>query len=186
MPRLASPEVIVEEKMSGLTIFRQQEVIRAENDNTDVGINDSLGLNVISSTIELYLVTPTANPQTTLNMTIRLSEVWPETQDFIKNMQGKFQVGVKHSVNPFEKTRSSLSVTGLKDIEILTDVFRNVQFVSQHQGAEIYRQMVNPALLGEAVEYAEKKVGEYFLRIQKSEWPEKFEELGWRKFPRTL
>lgn len=177
MPVLESPEVIVDQKISGLTIFRQQAT-RVEQDNTDVGINDRTGLNVISTAIELYQVTPQNDPATSLRMIIRLDEAWSGANAFVKSMKDEHGVTVALSTNPFDTARTTLSVTGIKDIEKLTEVFRTTQFVSHHDGADIHRQMVNPALLGEALDKAELVVAAHKNR-KTSDWGKAFLGYGW-------
>ena len=178
MTVLASPEVFVEEKISGLTIFRQTVNTAPADYDTDVGLNDFTGTNVISSAIELYQVTPQDNPESCLRMTIRLNEAWDGADAFVKDMKGAHGVDVSVSVNPFDETKSALSVTGLKNIEKVAEIFRATQFVSAHDGAEIYRQMVNPALLGEALDKAGRIVAAHHGR-ETADWSKAFLGYGW-------
>lgn len=178
MPVLKSPEVIVVKTVSGdTTTFSQKTRQLSDNFDTDVGLNDKSGLNVISHVVELQNY-PCNNPETSMRMTIRLNEAWADKGAFAEKMKTEHGVTVNCQSNPLCPKHNSITVAGLDNIKKLAEVFRETLFETAHEGATIARQMINPALLGKVVDHAEITVLEYKNR-DVTNWSALIPGYGW-------
>lgn len=155
MPVLENPEVISSVMASGLASFRQPvnaDVAKAEYE-TDVGINDPAGLNVLCNSIQLYHPPVTGDQSQAIKMSLYLGEEWAQKDDFIARLKQDHAVKVTEETLPWGNPQTVFTVTGQQNIQKFGKLLRESFAETSHQGATIQRQIVNAALLGTAIDH---------------------------------
>ncbi len=148
MPVLESPEVSVTSTDSGLTLFFQALASEEANQNdTDVGINTPTGNNVVINSGSLYTLPISGTPITTLSL--YLSEEWHNKDTFIQDMLKTHKISIEEKPPIGMGANPSLCVRGSDNILTVLKYLRSSFETTAHDGAEIYRQVAHPALLGE-------------------------------------
>lgn len=154
MPVLKNPEVIDTLYTSGLTSFRQEAATDLSGDyETDVGVNDPMGLNVLCNSIQVYHPAVKGDCANVIQMCLYLSEEWAQSADFIARMKEDHSLHVQEERLAWGSTMTKLVVSGQNNIRTFGKHLRESFAETTHQGATIQRQIVNPALLGTAIDH---------------------------------
>ena len=154
MPVLENPEVIHSISTSGLASFHQKASVEiaASDFETDVGINDPMGMNVLCNSIQIYHPPVQGDQSHGISMALYLSEEWAQKSDFIARMKEDHAVTVTEEPMAWGCTLTKIKVTGQKNIHVFGKQLRETFAETVHEGATIQRQIVNPALLGTAID----------------------------------
>jgi len=179
MPILKSPEVHETICPSGLIMLRQEinRDLAREDYETDVGLNDFLGLNVLCANVHVY-GPPVPNPA--ISLTMFLSEQWNRKDDELQRMRDRHGLEVSEERGAWGNPMTQLSVRGAENILSFGINLRASFEETAHEGASIFRHVVHPALLGEAMEAVGKIALSTKNRPAERGWVELAREYGWR------
>jgi hypothetical protein len=161
MPILENPEVIHSHYTSGLASFRQ--AVRSDvapDYETDVGVNDPMGLNVLSNAVQIYHPPVQGDKSHGISMSLYLSEEWAQKNEFIARMAQDHGVKVQEEPVAWGSTMTKLQVIGQSSIHTFGKHLRESFAETVHEGATIQRQIVNPALLGTALDHMDAVVAQ--------------------------
>ena len=161
MPVLENPEVIIKTTTSGLASFHQKvntEIAEAGYE-TDIGVNDPMGLNVVCNSIQIYDLPVQGDKQSSIRMSVYLSEQWDQKDDFMARMAAE-NINVREEPMAWGSTMTHIVVTGQDNIRQFGRHLRDSFATTSHEGATIERQIVNPALLGMAIDHVNDVVAQ--------------------------
>lgn len=177
MPILESPEVYRTSFSSGLEIFEQKLAIAPASGeyDTDIGLTGPLGMNPICNTILLH--DHQLGPDC-LTMTINLREMWAGKNGLIETMASD-GIQVTEHTGAWGDTSIKLSVQKARNILALGDRLRTTFGKSSHEGADIYRPLLHPALLGEVMDHVAQTSRKSPVTELKG-WGAHMANYGWR------
>lgn len=160
MPVLESPEVIITPTASGL-ISASQKVrtdLTKAGYETDVGLNDPSGLNVLCTSVQIYNPPVSGDCRNTVRLSLFLSEAWPQKDEFLSRMQNEHKIPVREEAMAWGSPLTHITVSGQDNIREFGKHLRVSFAETAHEDATISRQIVNAALLGTAIDAMDEVV----------------------------
>ena len=176
MPILKSPEVLIDITSSGHAGFHQQIETDLPPQETDVGVNAPTGNNVVCWQARVSHSPNPGDKASGIRLSVFLSEEWLQKDDFIAALQAQ-NVNVREEDMAWGSTLTKIVATGQNDIHIFARALRESFAETAHQGATIARQIIHPALLGEALDYMNAEVSK--SREQRNSLGNEWATYGW-------
>ena len=157
MPVLKSPEVYGGPTSTGHAFFHQ--IKRPDRDDadyeTDVGLNDRAGLNVIFHRVQVsHDPYRHGTCEHNIRLAIYVDENCAYKDQFLASVRAKsIEITEERCEVWLDKFMHSIVVTGQENILKFNAIARDAFIETAHEGATIRRKLISNVLLGEAMDH---------------------------------
>ncbi len=181
MPVLETPEVIIEERLSGFTTYYQVPLSELPDMDLMEEATDSsghLGLNPVINNASLMIlpVQGAGNSDVTLKLSLR--ESWAGKDHILEEIANLNLPLYPEPRSSWSTKDDVLVLQGAKEILQLGDYLRDKFEKSTRDDKAVYfRPIIHPALLGTIMDAVEQAI---VPKTNDSSWHRAFLEYGWR------
>lgn len=157
MPVLISPEVYGGATSTGHAFFHQMKRTDLDNGDydTDVGLNDRAGLNVIFHRVQIsHDPFKAGTCEGNIRLAISVDENCAYKDQFLSSVRAEgIEITEERREVWLDTSLHSIVVTGQQNILRFNAIARDAFIETAHEGAAIRRKFISNVLLGEAMDH---------------------------------